>query len=109
MSETYDVYQGQDQEPDADGQEWHVLVEYSNSGDRKPPTLVKFPSGNYASREEAQVEAERQAYAFDPPDPLAPQGRRVFRDGDGYLTIIEGAMSTFHFSTRVVRFLGDRA
>ena len=107
MSETYDVYQGQPE--DADGQEWHVLVEYANRGDAKPPTLLKFPSGNFASREAAMVEAERQAYGFDPPDPMAPQGRQVFRDGEAFLTIVQGAMTTFHFSTRVVRYLGERS
>jgi hypothetical protein len=107
VTETYNVYQGQPQ-GDAEGQEWHVLVEYSNRGDAKPPTRIDFPSGDFTSREEALVEAERQAYSFKPPDPLSPQSRTVFRDGDAYLTMIKGAMSTFHFSTRVVRFLGER-
>lgn len=105
MSETYDVYQGQVQS--TDGQEWHVLVEYSNKGQAKPPTLIDFPSGPFASREEALVEAERQAYDYRPPDPFSPQGRKVFRDGDAFLTVIQGAMTTFHFSTRVVRLVGE--
>ncbi len=108
VSETYDVYQGQ--QDDADGQEWHVLVEYSNRGNMKPPTLLKFPSGNFASREEAMVAAERAAYEFEPPDPMAPQGRKVFSDGEtAFLSIVEGAMTEFHFSTRVVRYLGERS
>ena len=106
MSETYDVYEGQ---PDADGHEWHVLVEYSNRGDAKPPTVLRFPSGNFASREEAMIEAERAAYEFEPPDPMAPQGRKVFRDGEAFLTIVQGAMTEFHFSTRVVRYHGERS
>jgi hypothetical protein len=37
------------------------------------------------------------------------QGQSQDTDGqDAFLTIIQGAMSTFHFSTRVVRFLGER-
>ena len=106
MSETYDVYEG---EPgSAENQDWQVLVEYSNRGDAKPPTLIVFQGDSFATREEALAEAERQATDFDPPDPFSPQGRMIYRDGDGYLTIVQGAMSTFHFSVRVVRFLGEQ-
>jgi hypothetical protein len=106
MSQTYDVYQGQPESTDS--QEWLVLVEYSNQGDAKPPTLIKFPTGGFATREDALAEAERQAIDFSPPDPFSPQGRKIYYDGDGFLTIIQGAMSTFHFGTRVVRFRGEK-
>lgn len=106
MSQTYDVYQGQPES--AGSQEWLVLVEYSNQGQAKPPTLLKFPASGFATREEALVEAERQAADFNPPDPFSPQGRKIYSDGDGFLTIIQGAMSTFHFSTRVVCFRGEK-
>jgi hypothetical protein len=105
VSQTYDVYQGQPER--AGNQEWLVLVEYSNQGQAKPPTLIKFPAGGFATREEARAEAERQAVDFTPPDPFSPQGRKVYADGDGFLTVIQGAMSTFHFSTRVVQFRGE--
>ncbi len=106
VSQTYDVYEGQPES--AGNQEWLVLVEYSNQGDAKPPTKIQFVSNNLASREEASVEAKRQAIDFSPPDPFSPKGRKIYSDGDGFLTIIEGAMSTFHFSTRVVRYLGEQ-
>ena len=35
-----------------------------------------------------------------------PRLRQVFEDDDGFLTIIDGAVSTFHFRTRVMRLVG---
>lgn len=86
---------------------WHVLVEFANRGDAKPPTKIVFAPTIHRNREDALVEAQERAFSYDPPDPFSPQGRQVFRDGDGFLTVVKGAMSTFHFSTRAVRFLGD--
>lgn len=87
---------------------WMVAVEYSNKGQAKPPTIVNVLGGSYPTREEALVAAQKEAFAYDPPDPFSPQGRQVYRDGpDGFLTIIQGAMTTFHVSVRVVQHLGD--
>lgn len=90
------------------GGAWMVAVEYSNKGQAKPPTIVNLLGGSYSTRDEALAAAQKQAFAYDPPDPFSPQGRQVFSDGpDGFLTIIQGAMSTFHMSVRVVQHLGD--
>ena len=87
---------------------WAVIAEYSNGGERKPPTVVAVLGRALASREEALASAQEEAFSFDPPDPLSPRGRQVYRDGpDGFLVVIEGAMSTFHMSVRVVQHLGD--
>ena len=89
------------------GVTWLVLVEFSNHGESKPPTLVEQVGGNYDDLEAAIEAARRAAFEFEPPDPFSPQGRRVFRMGDReFLTIIDGAMSMFHFSTRVAEYLG---
>jgi hypothetical protein len=88
--------------------EWMVAVEYSNSGDAKPPTIVNVLGGSYATREEAMAAAREEAFTYDPPDPFSPQRRQVYRDGqDGFLAIIDGAMTTFHMSVRVLQYLGD--
>lgn len=110
MSE-YDVYrspvaEGTEEEPGPD-QKWQVLVEYSNNGQAKPPTKIHVFPQVFATRDEAMAEAARLAVEHNPPDPLSPQGRAVYRDGEGFLSIVRGAMSTFHFSTRVVRFVGE--
>lgn len=87
---------------------WMVAVEYSNKGQAKPPTIVAVGGPSYSTREEALAAAQQEAFSYDPPDPFSPQGRRVFRDGpDAFLAIIQGAMTTFHMSVRVVQHLGD--
>ncbi|WP_193607081.1 hypothetical protein [Nocardioides lijunqiniae] len=112
---SYDVYQGpgaETAEPTAPSgtpeaaQEWRVLVEYSNEGERKPPTVVDELGPVYVSREVALKAAERVAFDHQPPDPLSPRGRTVYERTDGFLTVVEGAMSTFHFRTHVVRLVG---
>ncbi|GEP32893.1 hypothetical protein NSZ01_06610 [Nocardioides szechwanensis] len=109
MSE-YDVYRSpaaDSPEQPATDEKWQVLVEYANNGQAKPPTKIHVFPHVLATREEAMAEAARLAVEHDPPDPLSPQGRAVYRDGEGFLSIVRGAMSTFHFSTRVVRFVGE--
>jgi len=90
------------------GGSWHVAVEYSNQGDAKPPTVVQVDGTVLASRDAALAAAEKAAFRYEPPDPFSPRGRQVFRDGpDAFLVIIEGAMTTFHMSVRVVRHVGN--
>ena len=88
---------------------WQVMVEFSNQGQAKPATLLEFPKRNLTSRDEALEEAERTAMAFRPPDPWSPRGRRVFREGDSFISLVEGATQTFHFRTSIVQYVGDAA
>jgi len=110
---SYEVYQrpaAQDDAPPPTADEpWHVVLEYSNRGDAKPPTKLVVRPYKYDDRDSAYTAAEHQAFDFAPPDPFSPQGREVYRDGpDGFLIVIQGAMSTFHFSSRIVQFVGKR-
>jgi hypothetical protein len=104
----FPVYQpGQSSEAKPEGM-FYVLVEFSNQGQAKPPTLIEYGVEQaFPSLEQAQQEARRIAFEFEPPDPFSPQGRQIFQTGDReYVTIIQGAMSTFHFFTRVAQYLG---
>lgn len=104
----YEVYAApSDAPPPVDETPWQVLVEYSNGGQAKPPTRVDVHRQLHPNRESALAAARRTALEYDPPDPLSPQGRQVYRDGpDGFIAIIQGAMSTFHMSVRVVQLVG---
>lgn len=117
MTDSYEVYSpdattdpgasGAAARVDASGP-WYVAVEFSNQGQAKPPTRIEITTQQYADRSAALERAQHYAFEFDPPDPFSPQGRRVFRDGpDGFLVIIEGAMTTFHMSVRVIQHVGD--
>ncbi len=118
MSDNYEVYRAPGNDPAAqptvepgsneEQAPWQVLVEYSNGGQLKPPTVVNVFRRTYATRAEALAAAQKKAFSFDPPDPLSPKGRAVFKDGsEGFLTVVRGAMSTFHFSTRIVQLLAS--
>lgn len=108
MTGDYDVYQDPEQAATApdDGGIWQVSVEYANGGQAKPPTIVEISREQYGSRQEALEAAKGAAFDFRPPDPLSPRERLVYREDGGYLTVVHGAMSTFHFRTRAVEFLG---
>lgn len=116
MTDRYEVYspQGdtvpaQQESPPAQNRAapWQVVIEYSNKGDAKPPTVIRVIGDRHDDRAVALAEAERQAFGYQPPDPFSPQRRTIFRDGpDGYLVIIQGAMSTFHMSVRIVQQVG---
>jgi hypothetical protein len=104
VPDNYEVYS-----PDAadSGGPWVVAIEYSNQGDAKPPTVVRVGETHHPDRKDALAAAEKHAFEFQPPDPFSPQGRHVFRDGpDGFLVVIQGAMSTFHMSVRAVQYVG---
>lgn len=84
---------------------WQVLVEFAAPANTRPTTeVVVFPVV-FDTRAEALAEAEHQAVHHEPPDPTMPQGREVYADGEGFLTVVQGAMSVYHFSTRVVRLI----
>ena len=119
MNAQYDIYQPPGGESPESGEvaqraqaggPWMIVVEFSNEGNVKPPTVIDILPDEFSSREDAHQAAEQVAIAYRPPDPFAPQARDVFADGpDGFLTIVQGAVSTFHFSTRVVQYRGSTA
>ena len=116
MTPSYEIYgdaaapEPGAEQPTAGGGDgpWLVAVEFSNRDQDRPPTVVQIDSMQHATRDDALAAAQQVAVEFDPPDPFVPQGRQVFRDGpDGFLVIIDGAVSTWHMSVRVVQYLGQ--
>ncbi|MBS43133.1 MAG: hypothetical protein CMH83_08255 [Nocardioides sp.] len=89
-------------------QDWRVVLEYSNRGDAKPPTKLDVVEETYPSRDAALVAAEEQALTYFPPDPWNVQKRTVLADGpDGFLVVLEGLTSTYHFRSRAMRFVAE--
>ncbi|GAB2989152.1 hypothetical protein [Nocardioides montaniterrae] len=103
----YQVY-GEPTTPE-EGGDWQVVVEYSNGGQAKPPTIVHVERRIHVSRDDALEAARAIAFRFNPPDPWALQAREVYRDGaDAFLVLLEGATATFPMSVRVVQPLPSR-
>ncbi|MFG2630553.1 hypothetical protein [Streptomyces sp. NPDC048473] len=61
------------------------------------------------TREEALVELERRARSHTPAHPRSPKRRRLFREGDGFLLVIDGAWQSFSTRFTVAELLHDSA
>lgn len=59
--------------------------------------------------EEALVELERRARSHTPEHPRSPKRRRLFREGDGFLLVIDGAWQSFSTRFTVAELLDDSA
>ena len=70
---------------------WGLVVETTvGTGERKHTgaTVVAHVEG---SREEALAELERRARAYMPAHPFNHDRRRLLRDNDGFLLVVDGA------------------
>ncbi|MFE3944862.1 hypothetical protein ACFXPV_23795 [Streptomyces sp. NPDC059118] len=60
-------------------------------------------------REEALVELERRAREHTPEHPRSPKRRRLFRESDGFLLVIDGAWQSFSTRFTVAELMDDSA
>ncbi|WIY00348.1 hypothetical protein QRX60_40840 [Amycolatopsis mongoliensis] len=78
---------------------WVVVEEQRGAGDGRNWSLSEtFP---FADQPAAEAEALRLAREHQPVYPWSPKSRRVLRVAGGYLVIVEGRTSTFHFRLTV--------
>ena len=82
---------------------WVVVEEQRGSGDSRSWSLSETFS--FADQATAEAAAEQLAREFEPAHPWSPKSRRVLRGPGGYLVIVEGQMSTFHFRLSVLEEL----
>ena len=61
------------------------------------------------TRDEALAELEQRARHHSPEHPRNPRRRRLFRDGDGFLLVIDGAWQSFSTRFTVAELLEDSA
>ncbi|MGV4987808.1 hypothetical protein [Streptomyces sp. NRAIS3] len=88
---------------------WGLVVETTvSAGDRKhiEAAVLAHISG---SRAEALAELERRARSFSPEHPRSPRRRRLLRDGDGFLLVVDGAWQSFATRFTVAELLEDSA
>ena len=79
---------------------WVIVEEQRGTGDGRGWSLSEtFPCDDRAS---AEAEAERLAREYQPVYPWSPKSRKVLRGPGGYLVIVEGRSSTFHFRLSVL-------
>ncbi|MGA4982421.1 hypothetical protein [Streptomyces sp. GESEQ-13] len=88
---------------------WGLVVETTvGTGERKhtEATVVAHVEG---SREEALAELERRARAYVPAHPFNHDRRRLLRDNDGFLLVVDGAWRSFLTRFTVAELLEDSA
>lgn len=59
------------------------------------------------TRDEALAELEMRARRYRPDHPLSPKRRRLFRDGDGFLLVIDGARQSYGTRFTLAELLED--
>jgi hypothetical protein len=76
-----------------------VVEEQRGTGDGRSWSLSETFS--FGDQETAEAEALRLAREYQPVYPWSPKSRRVLRVAGGYLVIVDGRTSTFHFRLTV--------
>ncbi|MFD8568494.1 hypothetical protein [Streptomyces sp. NPDC059639] len=88
---------------------WGLVVETTvGTGERKhiEAAVAALVEG---AREDALAELERRARAFVPTHPMTPKRRRLFRQADGFLLVVDGAWQTFSTRFTVAELIDDSA
>ncbi|MEU4248385.1 hypothetical protein AB0F15_13335 [Amycolatopsis sp. NPDC026612] len=78
---------------------WWVVVEEQRGSERNWSLSETF---SFADQETAETEALRLAREYQPAYPWSPKSRKVLRGPGGYLVIVEGRTTTFHFRLSVL-------
>ncbi|MGW3066999.1 hypothetical protein ACWDA8_26740 [Streptomyces sp. NPDC001130] len=88
---------------------WGLVVETTvSAGDRKHVEAY-VPAHVHGTRAEALAELERRARSYSPEHPRSPRRRRLFREGDGFLLVVDGAWQSFATRFTVAELLDDSA
>ncbi|MGY0021370.1 hypothetical protein [Streptomyces sp. cg35] len=86
---------------------WGMVVETTvGTGERKhlEGRVIGHMEG---AREDALSELERRASAYQPTHPLSPKRRRLYRHGDGFLLVVDGAWQSFTTRFTLAELLYD--
>ncbi|WP_406016214.1 hypothetical protein OG520_38305 [Streptomyces sp. NBC_00984] len=88
---------------------WGLVIETTvGLGERKHAEAYVLTHVE-GTREEALEELERRARGHTPEHPRSPKRRRLFREGDGFLLVIDGAWQSFSTRFTVAELLDDSA
>ncbi len=78
---------------------WVIVEEQRGAGDSRAWSLSETFS--HPDQETAEAEALRLAREYQPVYPWSPKSRKAIRIAGGYLVVVEGRTSTFHFRLSV--------
>ncbi|MDX3528793.1 hypothetical protein P1P75_20790 [Streptomyces sp. ID05-39B] len=88
---------------------WGLVIETTvGIGERKHAEAYVLAQLE-GTRDEALVELEQRARHHSPEHPRSPKRRRLFRESDGFLLVIDGAWQSFSTRFTVAELLEDSA
>ncbi|WP_331763038.1 hypothetical protein OHA04_41260 (plasmid) [Streptomyces sp. NBC_01590] len=88
---------------------WGLVVETTVGLGERKHTEAYVLTHVEGTRQEALAELERRARGHAPEHPRSPKRRRLFREGDGFLLVIDGAWQSFSTRFTVAELLDDSA
>ncbi|MCX4391720.1 hypothetical protein OG887_38515 [Streptomyces sp. NBC_00053] len=88
---------------------WGLVIETTVGVGERKHTEAYVLTHVEGTLEEALVELERRARRHTPEHPRSPKRRRLFRECDGFLLVIDGAWQSFSTRFTVAELLDDSA
>ncbi|WP_406729374.1 hypothetical protein WJ438_39400 [Streptomyces sp. GD-15H] len=86
---------------------WGLVIETTVGVGERKHTEAYVVAHVTGSREEALAELERRARSHSPAHPRSPKRRRLLRQDDGFLLVIDGAWQSFVTRFTVAELLED--
>ncbi|MFD7915088.1 hypothetical protein ACFV30_30925 [Streptomyces sp. NPDC059752] len=86
---------------------WGLILETTVGLGERKHTEAYVMAHVEGGREMALAELERRARAYTPEHPRSPKRRRLFRDGDGFLLVVDGAWQSHATRFCAVELLDD--
>ncbi|MFH8774229.1 hypothetical protein ACIF83_25065 [Streptomyces sp. NPDC085866] len=88
---------------------WGLVIETTVGAGERKHTEAHVVAHITGLREEALAELERRARSYSPEHPRSPQRRRLLRQNDGFLLVIDGAWQSFVTRFTAAELLEDSA
>jgi hypothetical protein len=88
---------------------WGLVVETTTGAGEGKHSEARVVAHVTGTRAEALAELERRARGYSPEHPRSPRRRRLLREGDGFLLVVDGAMQSFATRFTVAELLEDSA
>ncbi|MGP3735242.1 hypothetical protein ACTWJ9_18905 [Streptomyces sp. GDS52] len=88
---------------------WGLVIETTMGVGERKHTEAYVLAHVTGEREEALAELERRARSYSPPHPRNPKRRRLLRQDDGFLLVVDGAWQSFVTRFTVAELIEDSA
>ncbi|KOU21909.1 hypothetical protein ADK52_22815 [Streptomyces sp. WM6372] len=86
---------------------WGLILETTVGLGERKHTEAYVMAHVEGGREAALAELERRARAYTPEHPRSPKRRRLFREGDGFLLVVDGAWQSHATRFSAAELLDD--